>query len=68
MPNTVLIGNCLKCHKATAVARYPYPEPPDFDPTLVVEIKCAHCGQIFRLLATLLRVCEGSPELHPPSE
>ena len=63
----VLAGECEKCHKKTVVAKWPYSRPPDFDRALVVEIKCTHCGRIFRLLAALLQVREDSPELHPPS-
>jgi hypothetical protein len=28
----------------TAVHRYPFPDSPDFEPTEVAEIRCAHCG------------------------
>jgi hypothetical protein len=58
---------CTHCHKLTVVHRYPFPDSPDFDPTEVAEIKCAHCGRIFRLLSSLLRVYADSPELHPPA-
>jgi hypothetical protein len=35
---------CTHCHKLTAVHRYPFPDSPDFEPTEVAEIRCAHCG------------------------
>lgn len=63
----VLAGECQQCHKLTAVSWDMFPDSPRFDPTEVVEIKCAHCGRIFRLLSQQLFVCLDSPELRPPN-
>jgi hypothetical protein len=67
MPRRVLVGECPKCHDPTRVAYYPYPDPPDFDPTLIVEITCQHCDEKFRLLARLLQVIEEYPVERSPS-
>ena len=65
----VLTGECPSCHKFTRAARYTYLEPPDFDPTLIAEITCASCGQVFRLLGQLLQVLpDDSPNILPRCE
>jgi phage FluMu protein Com len=57
-----LAAKCPNCQELVPVCRYPYPDPLDFDPALIVEIKCSRCKKTFRLLARNLQVIEEGPK------
>lgn len=51
----MLTAQCPKCFLSVPVRQWEEKEPPNFEPNLILGLKCPHCGTRFDLPARFLQ-------------